>query len=91
MTIIHVFLLLYFNNENFCDFTGGCCDCGDTEAWKSEPYCEVHLAGLQAKESSANKLPDDITERARATFQAVLKYCFDLLSLEHTPGEILII
>jgi hypothetical protein len=21
---------------------GGCCDCGDTEAWKRDPFCELH-------------------------------------------------
>lgn len=26
---------------------GGCCDCGDVEAWKSEPFCETHLLGTQ--------------------------------------------
>lgn len=65
---------------------GGCCDCGDTEAWKKEPFCKVHLAGIRSKESSENKLPEDIAERTVATFKAVLKYCYELLSLEHTPG-----
>ncbi|XP_024945572.1 E3 ubiquitin-protein ligase UBR2 isoform X2 [Cephus cinctus] len=65
---------------------GGCCDCGDTEAWKKEPFCNMHLIGTQTTESSGNKLPDDISERAVATFEAVLKYCYELLSLEHTPG-----
>lgn len=23
---------------------GGYCDCGDVEAWKSDPYCEIHDA-----------------------------------------------
>lgn len=65
---------------------GGCCDCGDPEAWKKDPFCNIHLAGIQAKESLGNKLPEDIAERATATFEAVLKYCYELLSLEHTPG-----
>lgn len=21
---------------------GGCCDCGDSEAWKQDPYCDEH-------------------------------------------------
>ncbi|XP_034933670.1 E3 ubiquitin-protein ligase UBR2 [Chelonus insularis] len=65
---------------------GGCCDCGDPEAWKRDPFCNIHLAGIQSKESSSNKLPEDIAERATATFEAVLKYCYELLSLEHSPG-----
>ncbi|XP_076237456.1 ubr1 ubiquitin ligase [Calliopsis andreniformis] len=64
---------------------GGCCDCGDTEAWKSEPFCNIHKAGSQAKESRGNnKLPGDIAERAVVTFEAVLRYCYEMLSLEHT-------
>lgn len=65
---------------------GGCCDCGDTEAWKNEPFCKIHLVGTQSKEACGNKLPGDIAERAVVTFEAVLKYCYELLSLEHTPG-----
>lgn len=22
---------------------GGCCDCGDTEAWRSGPFCDIHM------------------------------------------------
>lgn len=62
---------------------GGFCDCGDTEAWKKEPFCNTHLAGIQAKESHGNKLPGDIAERAVITFEAVLRYCHTILSIEH--------
>ncbi|XP_012250571.1 E3 ubiquitin-protein ligase UBR2 [Athalia rosae] len=65
---------------------GGCCDCGDTEAWKKEPFCEIHLAGIKFKVAPSNRLPEDIAERAVATFEAVLKYSYELLSLEHSPG-----
>jgi len=30
---------------------GGYCDCGDTEAWKSGPYCENHEPGQKESES----------------------------------------
>ena len=65
---------------------GGCCDCGDCEAWKKNPFCKTHAAGVPTKDSSSKKLPEDIALRATATFEAVLKYCFELLTLEHTPG-----
>lgn len=29
---------------------GGYCDCGDTEAWKTEPFCETHKQGLVQEE-----------------------------------------
>lgn len=25
---------------------GGCCDCGDNEAWKRDPYCDEHIVSL---------------------------------------------
>ena len=31
---------------------GGYCDCGDGEAWKSDPFCDIHKKGLQEKESN---------------------------------------
>ncbi|XP_046748290.1 E3 ubiquitin-protein ligase UBR2 [Diprion similis] len=65
---------------------GGCCDCGDPEAWKNDSSCNIHKAGIQFKSRPRNKLPEDIAERARATFEAVLKYSYELLSLEHAPG-----
>lgn len=66
---------------------GGCCDCGDTEAWRTEPFCDIHLARSEIRpDSTGNRLPDDLTERARATFRAVLKYAYQLLTLEHSTG-----
>lgn len=65
---------------------GGCCDCGDTEAWKNDPFCKIHEAGRQTHESTENTLPEDVQERARITFEAVLRYCFEILSLDHVPG-----
>lgn len=63
---------------------GGCCDCGDTEAWKKEPFCKTHEVGMQAKESRGNKLPGDIAERAVVAFEALLEYCYELLTLRYT-------
>ena len=39
---------------------GGYCDCGDGEAWKSGPFCDIHLRGLEESQSAASsqsKLP----------------------------------
>ncbi|EFN77425.1 E3 ubiquitin-protein ligase UBR2 [Harpegnathos saltator] len=65
---------------------GGCCDCGDTEAWKRDPFCEIHMVGTQSKESRGNKLPGDIAERAVMVFEAILEYCYELLTLKHTSA-----
>ncbi|XP_054260913.1 E3 ubiquitin-protein ligase UBR2 isoform X2 [Macrosteles quadrilineatus] len=65
---------------------GGCCDCGDVEAWKNDPYCDIHAQGLQKRQSYGSVLPEDIAERARITFSAVLRYAYQLLTLEFSPG-----
>jgi len=26
---------------------GGYCDCGDKEAWKSDPFCDTHAKGIE--------------------------------------------
>lgn len=67
---------------------GGRCDCGDTEAWKSEPFCNIHSAGMQAKESRGNKLPKDIAERAAKTFEIVLRHCNEMLCSYNSTGLI---
>lgn len=65
---------------------GGCCDCGDTEAWKSEPFCDVHAEGCEVGQDSIKRLPEDMAERVRETFTAVLKYAYQILTLEHSPS-----
>lgn len=65
---------------------GGCCDCGDTEAWKQEPYCDIHVVGIQKRQELGSILPDDLAERARITFSSVLRYTYQLLTLEYSPG-----
>lgn len=32
---------------------GGCCDCGDVEAWKSDPWCSDHKGGCENEEALA--------------------------------------
>lgn len=31
---------------------GGYCDCGDVEAWQSEPFCDIHKRGLHVKDKN---------------------------------------
>lgn len=63
---------------------GGCCDCGDTEAWKKAPFCDVHIVGTHQQDEVNNKLPEDLAERTRIVFDAVLWYAYNLLTSEHT-------
>ncbi|KAB0798887.1 hypothetical protein PPYR_06767 [Photinus pyralis] len=63
---------------------GGCCDCGDKEAWKKAPFCDIHIVGTQEETEVSGNLPEDIADRARIVFDAILWYAYNLLCLEHT-------
>jgi len=71
---------------------GGYCDCGDPEAWKEHPYCAVHVLGTQTENSDPlSKVPVDIQQRARHVFTGVLKYAYELLTLDtfmKLPGDL---
>lgn len=68
---------------------GGYCDCGDPEAWKSHPNCELHMPkakGQSVEESSEsyiNKLPQDLAQRATELFTYLLEYIFEVMSIEN--------
>ncbi|XP_065213791.1 E3 ubiquitin-protein ligase UBR2 [Planococcus citri] len=85
---------------------GGCCDCGDTEAWKSDPYCSVHIAGTLSQASTApdassssspatgessggttarGNFPEDMAQRTRLMFGAILRYAYHLLKYDDSP------
>ncbi|XP_076464873.1 E3 ubiquitin-protein ligase UBR2-like isoform X2 [Babylonia areolata] len=68
---------------------GGYCDCGDPEAWKTEPVCEAHrAAGAQgASRDPVENLPVDLRERARLIFRTVLTFIVDLLTWD--KGDVL--
>lgn len=34
---------------------GGCCDCGDNEAWKQDHYCDEHKVSTSALKIRTNK------------------------------------
>ncbi|CAH0560295.1 unnamed protein product [Brassicogethes aeneus] len=57
---------------------GGCCDCGDTEAWKKDPFCQKH----SVDQDEEDRLPGDVLGRTRAVFDAVLWYAFRLLNTD---------
>ncbi|XP_077283397.1 ubr1 ubiquitin ligase isoform X2 [Arctopsyche grandis] len=63
---------------------GGCCDCGDAEAWRSDPYCDIHVVGTLPQEAPQG-LPEDLSARTYETFSAALSYCYQLLTLDHSP------
>jgi len=66
-------------------YGGGCCDCGDIEAWKQDAYCQTHKLGLEKKHVNLNFLTSDMEKRAHLIFEVVLSYARTLLTLEHPP------
>ncbi|XP_037303445.1 E3 ubiquitin-protein ligase UBR1 isoform X2 [Manduca sexta] len=63
---------------------GGCCDCGDTEAWKRDPFCELHAASKDG-EAEASVSPD-VVERMKIVATVCLTYCLRLLTHDHAPN-----
>lgn len=65
---------------------GGCCDCGDPEAWKKDAYCESHLAGLEkAKAEEANPGPGlskEVLSAAAIIQEAVLDFAAYSLEID---------
>ena len=71
---------------------GGYCDCGDPEAWKEHASCSAHntTSGPSSGDPLAN-IPSDIQTRARIVFSSVLKYAYELLTLDtfmKLPGDL---
>lgn len=66
-------------------YGGGCCDCGDVEAWKQDAYCQTHKLGLEKKHVNLNFLTIDMEKRAHIIFKFVLNYARTLLTLEQSP------
>lgn len=59
---------------------GGYCDCGDFEAWKTDPLCAEHLKGKDDPGDALNQLPVGMCERARVLFAACARHCVRLLT-----------
>jgi E3 ubiquitin-protein ligase UBR2 len=61
-------------------YGGGCCDCGDPEAWKKDFSCEDHAA-VEKPEVDA-LITDDMKEICQVVFRAVLAYCINMLQID---------
>ncbi|TDG39200.1 hypothetical protein AWZ03_014378 [Drosophila navojoa] len=60
---------------------GGCCDCGDDEAWKRDQYCELHLANRKNPLES-KVITSAVLERVEICFSAILAFCVNYLEIE---------
>ncbi|KAI8992651.1 hypothetical protein BDB01DRAFT_848002 [Pilobolus umbonatus] len=65
---------------------GGCCDCGDPEAWKIPLQCRIHSIPHDSDSSSPNAtqsleplstVPDKLISSIRETFTVILNYVLE--------------
>ncbi|KAJ3219991.1 hypothetical protein HDU67_007724 [Dinochytrium kinnereticum] len=75
---------------------GGCCDCGDAEAWRIQPECEYHsmtesmdvtLDGYADGKASYAPLPDPLKCSIRKTIATVLDFIVDTLNASPAPSN----
>lgn len=60
--------------------TGGCCDCGDPEAWKHPLYCKIHSL-VPSDPSSTTHLPRAFTQPLSSVPQPVLNSVRETVSV----------
>eukprot|EP00794_Sanderia_malayensis_P020331 gene20331-22331_t len=59
---------------------GGYCDCGDEEAWKRDPACEIHSKkDMDIDINPKDILPTEVSARATFIYRELLQYCVDML------------
>ena len=64
--------------------SGGCCDCGDPEAFHAgAPRCGIHVAS--APDADPPPIPDEVRESIKETMETALDFFIDVLST--TPLE----
>ncbi|XP_075239180.1 E3 ubiquitin-protein ligase UBR2-like isoform X3 [Convolutriloba macropyga] len=67
---------------------GGCCDCGDEEAWKKDPYCDLHRPSENTQEGEELRaLPERVEKRVRAVFEIVIAQFIHYLSIHTSEFE----
>ncbi|KAI4182681.1 MAG: hypothetical protein LQ346_006533, partial [Caloplaca aetnensis] len=62
---------------------GGCCDCGDPEAWKSPVICGIHATNSSTSAGKAKahpELPDELLDSIRMTIGRTFDYICDVIS-----------
>ncbi|KAL8743651.1 MAG: hypothetical protein Q9190_004024 [Brigantiaea leucoxantha] len=68
---------------NISPGNSGCCDCGDTEAWKIPVNCGIHsldVSGTAREDNEGQSLPDDFVESVKMTIGRTFDYLCDVIS-----------
>ncbi|KAJ3109425.1 hypothetical protein HDU97_006670 [Phlyctochytrium planicorne] len=73
---------------------GGCCDCGDVEAWKKVPECDYHSWSkkaddiMQVDDVQRIPIPEVVKVMMRKTVATILEFIVDTLSAFSMPSNI---
>lgn len=62
---------------------GGCCDCGDPEAWESPVNCAIHAADSSksaGKAKASTQIPNELLESIKMTIGRTFDYICDVIS-----------
>ncbi|XP_059148021.1 E3 ubiquitin-protein ligase UBR2-like isoform X2 [Physella acuta] len=65
---------------------GGYCDCGDTEAWKSDPFCQLHKPRKEETESDSGTIPPELEKSMSWVFRSVLRYASVMLTSDENTN-----
>ncbi|KAI9027159.1 hypothetical protein CLU79DRAFT_26254 [Phycomyces nitens] len=73
--------------------SGGCCDCGDPEAWKTPLQCKIHSPDAAAAAAAVAEItsgrafvPPQVIKHMQQTFTTVLDFMLDCFAL--APEEV---
>lgn len=75
------------NYRMFASGGGGCCDCGDPEAWTEHVYCNIHKPLEKDSSEQADPiamLSYSLVECSRSFFSTVIWYCMTVLNWEES-------
>ena len=103
MGLIYIYIYIYIymdsisimliNNGSkiFQSNSGGCCDCGDPQAWKPSGFCRKHQEGYARRnEDGVALLPDTIRRNAtEAIFFVVSRLCYSFLKFRNLEVSVL--
>lgn len=53
---------------------GGCCDCGDEEAWKKEGFCSIHKGYSAQNSEEGIQIDEEVQKNIKNTFKNIF-YC----------------
>lgn len=60
--------------------SGGCCDCGDPEAWRLEMCCQYHFTKDKVENREQPVVQEEVLDRIRSTVASIFDFVLDVMS-----------